>query len=218
MGVTPPSPAQIPRGQTTGNAKAMPNTTTWQLKSLMLFIAFAALFLTIACGKYAGAERVIIDRITPSAPCGDDTSLTVSAEFDGIEGAIGKEMILPSMDKEQIYEAKKRDEERRMSAWRKAVDARAERLRPEEERVREIVNRYRDRIEKQYVTSKGGHVHGYGVTTLNNEKGEPTDKFVLEIDVTEYIDQSTLPPEDRIPDCMEGVEVHYRIRPIMTIE
>ena len=196
----------------------MPHTTNWQLKALTLLAAVAALSLATACNNNAGAERVIIDRITPSAPCGDDTPLTVSAEFDGIEGAIGKEMILPSMDKDQIYEAKKRDEQRRMSAWRKAVDARAERLRPEEERVREIVSKYRDRIEKQYVTSTGGHVHGYGVTTLNDEKGEPTDKFVLEIDATEYIDQSTLPPEDRIPDCMEGVEVHYRIRPIMTIE
>ena len=33
------------------------------------------------------------------------------------------------------------------------------------------------------------------------------------ISVTEKVDQSTLPPKDRIPDCLEGIAVQFLERP-----
>ena len=95
--------------------------------------------------------------------------------------------------------------------------ARAERLRPEEERIRVILDKYKDRIWRQNIIY-GGSVHGWGVVSIRNEKDEITDKQVIEIDVTEYVDQRTLPPEDRIPECVEGIEVHFVVSPMARFE
>ena len=54
-------------------------------------------------------------------------------------------------------------------------------------------------------------IHGFGVRSVENESGELTDKQVILISVSEYMDQSKFPPEDRIPECMEGVEVHFEL-------
>ena len=40
--------------------------------------------------------------------------------------------------------------------------------------------------------------------------GEHTDTWGIKIKVTKKVEQSTLPPEDRIPDCLEGVPVELR--------
>ncbi len=53
------------------------------------------------------------------------------------------------------------------------------------------------------------------VDILRNVLGERWDGWVVGIIVgtTEYIDQSTLPPEDRIPECLEGVPVQFEYHP-----
>ena len=187
----------------------------WQTKALTLFIAAAALWLASACAN----EPLGIERITPSAPCGPDVPLTPSIEFITLEGAK-----VPSGYERDLEAAKnpgligiKDQEGRGMFIQSMRAIARAERLRPETERIETILNRYEDRIWKQY-TNNGGHIHGYGVMSMRNENGKITDKQVIEIEVIDYVDQRTLPPEVRIPECIEGVEVHFVVAPIATIE
>ena len=58
------------------------------------------------------------------------------------------------------------------------------------------------------------NVHGVGIGDLRNEDGEETGLWGFVVHVTEKVDQSKLPPEDRIPDCLEGVPVEIREEPI----
>ena len=51
------------------------------------------------------------------------------------------------------------------------------------------------------------NVHGVGEGFFRDENGEWTEASGIVISVTEKVDQSTLPAEDRIPDCLEGVPV-----------
>ena len=164
------------------------NTGNWQIKILTLFMVAFALCLTVACGD-AGTDYAGPERITPSAPCGDaDAPLVPSVEFQqfsGIEhwtdGSINTRV------------------------WNRAAQARGNRLGPEMDRVQAVIDKYRDRIRRL------PGVNGFGVSELQTENTLPTDKLGIRIIVTEHIDQSTLPPEDRIQDCLEGVPVHFEI-------
>ena len=57
------------------------------------------------------------------------------------------------------------------------------------------------------------NVYGVGEAVFLDENGEWTDTVGIEVMVTNKVDQSTLPPEDRIPDCLEGVPVQMLERP-----
>ena len=50
---------------------------------------------------------------------------------------------------------------------------------------------------------------GVGILGKGGRPGEPLS-VQIGILVTEKVDQSTLPPEDRIPDCLEGIPVTIR--------
>ncbi len=199
--------------------KAAMQTHNRYMHIIAIVIAAACLSLATACGG-DDTEYAHGDIITPSAPCGPDIPLTPSIEYTTLEGAK-----VPPEYEDFLYAAKnpymigiKDPEDREVFMHNVRVIARAERLQPEIERIHGILDKYRDRIRRQYVSDKGGHVHGYAVTGIENETGELTDKLVIEVDVIEYVDQSTLPPEDRIPECMEGVEVHFRVSTISTID
>ena len=45
---------------------------------------------------------------------------------------------------------------------------------------------------------------------FKDENGERTEEVGIVIRVDKKVDQSTLPPEDRIPDCLEGIPVQIR--------
>ena len=183
-------------------------TTNWQTKALMLFIAAAALWLTAAAAcANAVTEYAIGDRITPSAPCGPDIPLTPSIEYITLEGAK-----VPSGNERYLEAAKNpgligiEDPAGRASFIQSIrATARAERLRPETERIKAIIDRHKDLIWKQSTA------YGYSVYNVKNEDGELTDKQVIGIYVARQFDQSTIPPEDRIPECLEGVEVHFLV-------
>ena len=49
---------------------------------------------------------------------------------------------------------------------------------------------------------------------IMDENGSYTETVGIVIDVSEKVDQNTLPPEDRIPDCLEGVPVQIQVGPI----
>ena len=193
-------------------------TTNWQTKALTLFIAAVALWVATACnseGRYQHPYQII----TPSAPCGPDVPLTPSIEFITLEGARVpeeyEEWLLAAQNPRSIFIED--EEDRKTFIHNVAAMARAERLEPEMERIRAARDKYRDRISKQYLSNvpdEGGYIHGVGVIAIYTEDGEVTDKTVILIDVTEYVDQGTLPPEDRIPECMEGIEVHFRVMPL----
>ena len=51
------------------------------------------------------------------------------------------------------------------------------------------------------------NVHGVGEGVFRDENGKRTGTHGIVVSVTEKVDQSTLPAEDRIPDCLEGVPV-----------
>lgn len=71
------------------------------------------------------------------------------------------------------------------------------------ERARAIRHKYEDLFWRQ------PSVHGVGIGILEDESGEGTEQVGFRIYVTEKVDQDTLPPEDRIPDCLEGVPVQF---------
>ena len=75
------------------------------------------------------------------------------------------------------------------------------------ERAQAIRHKYDDLFWRQ------PNVHGVGIGIIETENGEYTDRAGFIIDVTEKVDQSTLPPEDRIPDCLEGVPVQIKEEP-----
>ena len=58
------------------------------------------------------------------------------------------------------------------------------------------------------------NVHAVGIGDITDENGEYTDIWGFRIHVTEKVDQNTLPPEDRIPDCLEGVPVQIIEEPM----
>ena len=70
-----------------------------------------------------------------------------------------------------------------------------------EERILEVRDKYRALFRRQ------PNYHGNGPSDLRDENGERTETRGIIIYVTEKVDQSTLPVEDRIPDCLEGVPV-----------
>ena len=69
------------------------------------------------------------------------------------------------------------------------------------ERILEVRDKYRDLFKRQPT------YHGNGPGNLEDENGQETEVKGITIFVTKKVDQSTLPAEDRIPDCLEGVPV-----------
>ena len=67
------------------------------------------------------------------------------------------------------------------------------------------------------------NVFGVGEGYLGDGNGGWTETVGINIRVTKKVDQSTLPLEDRIPDCLEGVpvqivEVRQEDRPVLQID
>ena len=75
------------------------------------------------------------------------------------------------------------------------------------ERASAIRHKYEDLFWRQ------PNVHGVGIGIIEDENGQYTDRAGFVIGVTEKVDQSTLRPEDRMPNCLEGVPVQIEERP-----
>ena len=76
------------------------------------------------------------------------------------------------------------------------------------EHVRRTLKKYRARIKRQ------PNQYGSSAGFLRDENGEWTRDWTgIFIEVTEKVDQASLPPEDRLPDCLEGVPVQVLERP-----
>ena len=75
------------------------------------------------------------------------------------------------------------------------------------ERIHEVRLKYDDLFWRQ------PNVFGVGEGLFMYESGELNETSGIVVSVTEKVDQSTLPPEDRIPDCLEGVPVYVVVEP-----
>ncbi len=169
-------------------------TTNWQTKALTLFIAALALWLAAACAhEYTGREI-----ITPSAPCGLDAPLEPSKEFQQFVGL------------EHVYYFLRTDRKNRATRWR------AERLKPETERIQAILDNFRDQIERSSNGYINNQIPQYSIVDIENDKGLLTDKQAIHISVYEKLGQSRLHHEYGIPECIEGIEVHLRVRKVET--
>ena len=168
------------------------NKGNWQIKILTLFMGAIALCLTAACEP----GQIEVERITPSAPCMNDSALTPSVEFVDLyekwknERELGEDATMEDLSELPGYSG--------------AKNARADRLGPEYFRIVAMIRaKYAERIKRHPFYR--GHVIWY----LEDEKGWLTDTIVLEIDVHRMVSPYRFPPGDRIPECIEGVPVLY---------
>ena len=90
---------------------------------------------------------------------------------------------------------------------RQEMLAAMDRAKPMVDRARAIRHKYDALFWRQ------PNVHGVGIGRIRDENGQRTGAWGFIIHVTEKVDQSTLPPEDRIPDMLEGVVVEIREEP-----
>ena len=85
-------------------------------------------------------------------------------------------------------------------------DASVEVERPTSEHVSYVLEKYRPLFRRF------PHAWMNGSGLLLDEGGEFTREVGIRIYVEELVDQSTLPLEDRIPDCLEGVPVQIVVK------
>ena len=71
------------------------------------------------------------------------------------------------------------------------------------ERARAVLDEQRERIRRQ-----PNLVH-FGVNRMWDTDGNRIDEVGIVIGVSEKVDQSTLPEQDRIPGCLDGVPVQF---------
>ena len=62
------------------------------------------------------------------------------------------------------------------------------------------------------------NVWGVGEGYFRDGNGGWIETLGIVVDVTKKVDQNTLPPEDRIPDCLEGVPVQVMEGPEPVLE
>ena len=69
------------------------------------------------------------------------------------------------------------------------------------ERVKEVIAKHRALLRRQ----PNQYGFGGGESMLNEHTGETLERAGIVVYVTDKVDQSTLPEEDRIQDCLDGV-------------
>ena len=121
------------------------NTRNWRIKILTLCMAAFTLCLAAACGD-AGPER-----ITPSAPCGDDAALTPSLELtelhEGWKRRRGSKLTIEGL--------------RVLPGYQDAMDAKERRLIPKRSHIWVMVlTKYEGRMHEY------PYVHGYAPYAL----------------------------------------------------
>ena len=171
-------------------------TTNWQTKALTLFIAAVALCLATACTTYYPIDYPYYGiRVISSEPCEIDVPLVPSQEF------------VELVEREGTYTEgfPSWDLVRSLPGYWDAVAMRRERLAPEELRIGTILETYEGQLQKY------PHYWGTYIKSLSAWNGVLTDGMVVVVNLDHIVDPRTVPPEDRIPDCIAGVPVHIVI-------
>ncbi len=78
---------------------------------------------------------------------------------------------------------------------------------PTDERIHEV------RLKYDPLFGRQPYYGGVGEGLFRDENGEWTGTVGIIVHVAKKVDQNTLPPEDRIPDCLEGVPVQILEEP-----
>ena len=164
-------------------------TTNWQAKVLTLFIAAAALWLATACTAKSNDTEI---NISP-ALCVSDSPQEISKEF---KEYVGRDYLYYSISSD---------------AKDRATRLRAERLKPETERIQAILDRYIDFINSHPNKDIAKYILRYRVISIDNGRGLPLDEQVISIDYSEELNQALPLSEYRVPKCIEGVSV-YSVR------
>ena len=159
-------------------------TTNWQTKALALFIAAAALWLVSACGEEATNPGINIS----SQHCVPGLPSETSEEF------------------KQFEYFRHGPDVTRTERENQAIRLRAERLKPETERIQAILDRYIEHINRDVEGSIAQYVIGYMVESLKDRKGRLTDTQVILIHFGLY--EGQFPLKYPIPKCIEDVIVH----------
>ncbi len=84
------------------------------------------------------------------------------------------------------------------------------RIDPAELARRQGPSEYRVRKKYEPLFMRQPNVWNIGEGLFTDENDENTGESGIVVFVTKKVDQSTLPPEDRIPDCLEGVPVQVK--------
>ncbi len=173
-------------------------TTNWQTKALTLFIAAAALWLATACTTYYPINYPVNGiRVISSEPCEIDVPLVPSQEY--VKLAEQLKQLGDQVDYMESREIKIN-----------ARDAWYARLKPEFNRILEVVRTYADLLRKY---------PNFELTIVEEMRtwdGAWTDKLVVVVYVSHLFDPRTIPPEERIPSCIAGVPVHFMVQPTAT--
>ncbi|MCY4527960.1 MAG: hypothetical protein OXD46_02865 [Chloroflexi bacterium] len=85
--------------------------------------------------------------------------------------------------------------------------------RQEIEHMKDVMYKYMDLFTRQPTY----HSVGVGPFFLSPPPDVYSDEHGIEVWVEKKVDQSTLPEEDRIPDCLEGVPVRILEKPRLKI-
>ena len=167
----------------------------WKIKILTLFMAAIALCMTASCGDVGIDENASTNEYV--------------GNYEYVGANPGVERITPSEPCGDEDKAMPSDE--KPMTW---TERRLQREAAAKEtyRIRKILDKYDDLIFRQST------VHGWSIGKLRHKNSVLIDQMFIEIEVDDYVDQSTLPPEDRIPECLEGIPVHFVITPRATIE
>ncbi len=84
------------------------------------------------------------------------------------------------------------------------------RIDPAELARRQGLSEYRVRKKYEPLFWRQPNVFMTGEGRFTDENDEYTGEWGIVVSVAKKVDQSTLPPEDRIPDCLEGIPVQIK--------
>ena len=173
----------------------------WQTKTFTLFIAAAiALWLATACTTYYPIDYPHYGiGIASSESCEVDLPLVPSHEY--IELA---ERSLQPGD-EVSFEALER-----LPQFKRVQTLRRARLDSEWLRIARALQANEAQFKQypHYLFFDVAALDTFGGLVTNNSKGVPTDKSVAVIYLEHMVDVRTVPPAERIPDCIAGIPVH----------
>ena len=165
-------------------------THDWQTKALTLFIAAAALWLATACGN--------VDKTNEAPPTQEATETpTQAATVTLTKEATGTPTVATP-----IPQVGCTHETPGLRSWLNTT---------EEEYVESLPGAWwfplfvRDKYEDLFWRQP--NVYDVSMGQLRDNQGELTQTWGITVWVTEKVDQNTLPPEDRIPDILDDIQI-----------
>ncbi len=166
-------------------------THNWQTKALTLFIAAAALWLTVACGNADPNNETPSTQEATAAPLSEEVTEAPTVEptetptAETPEPTVGCTHETPGL-RSWLNTTEEEYVESLPGAWWYPVF---------------VFDKYKDLFWRQ------PNVYDVSTGQLRDNQGELTETWGVMVWVTERVDQNTLPPEDRIPDTLDDIPI-----------